>query len=70
MFDLAGWDVGVWLMIVIDVVAVIILGLAIAYGSRMWRMDPQDPVTLKKSDETTRRLYHPTRRPGEGSLFR
>ena len=59
MFDLGGWHIGVYLMIVIDVVAVVILGAAIAYGSRMWRDAPTDPVPLKQSDRATRRLYHP-----------
>jgi len=67
MFDLGGWHVGVWLMIVIDVAAVVILGLAIAYGSRMWREAPRDLATLKKSDEATRRLYHPAKGPGDRS---
>jgi hypothetical protein len=35
MFDVGGWNIGVWLMIAIDVAAVVILGLAIAYGNRM-----------------------------------
>ena len=59
MFDLGGWHVGVYLMIAIDVAAMVILGLAIAYGSRMWRDAPGDLATLKESDRAARRLYHP-----------
>ncbi len=37
MSDLGGWHIGVYLMIAIDVAAVVSLGIAIAYGTRMWR---------------------------------
>jgi hypothetical protein len=59
MFGLGGWHVGVYLMIAIDVVAVVILGAAIAYASRMWRDAPKDLATQEESDRATRRLYHP-----------
>jgi len=61
MFDLGGWHIGVWLMIVINIAAVVILGLAIAYASRMWRARPQDPRTLEASDAATWELYHPVK---------
>ncbi len=60
-FDLGGWHVGVWLMIVIDVIAVVILGLAIAYASRVWRGRKQDPRTVEASDAATWELYHPVK---------
>ena len=53
MFDLGGWNVGFWLMVVIDIAAVAVLGLAIAYSSHMWRKRRQDPRTVKASDEAT-----------------
>ena len=59
MFDLGGWNVGFWLMVVIDIAAVAVLGLAIFYGTRMWRRRQQDPRTVDASDEATWRLYHP-----------
>ena len=43
MFDLGGWHAGVFLMIAIDIAAVVVLGMAISYGSRMWREEPQQP---------------------------
>jgi hypothetical protein len=43
MFDLGGWHAGVFLMIAIDIAAVVILGMAISYGSRMWREEPRQP---------------------------
>ena len=70
MFDLGGWHVGVWLMIVIDVAAVVILGLAMAYASRMWREAPRDLATLKESDDATRRLYHRATGAGDKSSSR
>ncbi len=58
MLDIGAWHVGAWLMWVIDVSAVVILGLAIIYGAAMWRRRSQDPGILEESDEATRRLYH------------
>ena len=46
MFDLGSWNIGVWLMIMIDVAAVVILGLAIAYGNRM-SMETRDVRFLR-----------------------
>ena len=54
-------DWGEWMWFVIDLVAVAILGGAIAYGSVMWRQRPQDPETQRRSDETTRELYNSSR---------
>lgn len=70
MFDLGGWNVGFWLMVVIDIAAVAVLGLAIAYSSHMWRKRRQDPRTVKASDEATRRLYHPTKDADDKRSFR
>ena len=51
-------DWGGWMWFVIDVVAVGILGGAMAYGIMMWRNRPTDPETQRRSDEKTRELYH------------
>jgi hypothetical protein len=59
MFDLAEWNIGFWLMVIIDIVAVAVLGLAILYGSQMWRRRRRDPGTKKAADDATWRLYHP-----------
>jgi hypothetical protein len=59
MLDLAEWNVGFWLMVIIDIAAVVVLGLAILYGSRMWRKRSRDPHTVQAADEATWRLYHP-----------
>jgi len=59
MFDLGGWHIGVYLMIAINVAAVVILGAAMGYASRMWRDAPRDLATLRESDRGIRHLYHP-----------
>jgi hypothetical protein len=59
MFDLGGWHIGVYLMIAIDVAAVIILWVALAYGSRIGREAARDFATARNSDRATRRLYRP-----------
>ena len=51
-------DWGGWMWFVIDVLAVAVLGGAIAYGTTMWRHRPMDPETQRRSDEATRDLYH------------
>lgn len=51
-------DWGGWMWFVIDVVAVVILGGAIAYGASMWRHRSTDPEVQRRSDEATRDLYH------------
>jgi hypothetical protein len=51
-------DWGGWMWFVIDVVAVAILGGAIAYGAAMWHQRPRDPETERRSDQATRDLYH------------
>ncbi len=48
MFDLGGWHAGVFLMIAIDIAAVVILGMAISYGSRMWREEPQPSQRISR----------------------
>lgn len=57
MFDATAWNEGLW--VVIDILAVAVLGLAIFHGTRMWRNRPRDPVLQKQSDEAARRLYPP-----------
>jgi hypothetical protein len=51
-------DWGGWMWFVIDVLAVAVLGGAIAYGTSMWRHRSLDPEIQRKSDEATRELYH------------
>jgi hypothetical protein len=57
MFSETAWNEGLWLWVVIDILAVVVLGLAIFYGTRMWRSRPNDPIVQRQSDEATRRLY-------------
>jgi len=57
MFDLGGWHIGVYLMIAIDVAAVAILGMAIAYGSRMAQDAQRDFATVRRADRAPHRLY-------------
>ena len=54
-------DWGGWMWFVIDVVAVGVLGGAMAYGIIQWRHRPTDPETQRRSDEKTRELYHHNR---------
>jgi hypothetical protein len=61
MFDFS------WLMVIIDIAAVAVLGLAILYGTRMWRKRSQDPRTKQAEEEATRRLYHPANEADDGS---
>jgi len=58
VFQEAAMDWGGWMWFVIDVLAVAVLGGAIAYGTSMWRHRPTDPETQRKSDQATRDLYH------------
>jgi hypothetical protein len=57
MFTETAWNEGLWLWVVIDVLAVLVLGLAILYGTRMWQNRPRDPALQRQSDEAARRLY-------------
>lgn len=59
MSDLGGWHIGVYLMIAIDVAAVIILGMALAYGSRIGRDAAGDFARVRKSGRAPSRLYRP-----------
>jgi hypothetical protein len=58
MIDIGAWQEGGWLWLVIDVLAVVILGSALFYASRTWRNRPRNPVVERESDEATRRLYN------------
>jgi hypothetical protein len=51
-------DTSSWLWVVIDVVAVLILAAAMAYGAYMWRTRSRNAVLQRVSDEATDRLYH------------
>jgi hypothetical protein len=44
---------------IMDVLAVVILGGALAYGTLAWRQRSRDAATRRASDEATRHLYHP-----------
>ena len=57
MSDLGGWHIGVYLMIALDVAAVVMLGMALAYGNRIGREAPGDFATVRKPDRAPRRLY-------------
>ena len=51
-------DWGGWMWFAVDVVGVIILGAAIAYGNAMWSRRSRDPESLRRTEEATRELYH------------
>jgi hypothetical protein len=55
---------------VMDVLAVVILGGALAYGTHMWRTRPRDDAIERASDEATRRLYHSEDDTGNKPLTR
>ena len=55
MFDLTGWGSGTWLWLVIDVVAVVVLGAAMLYASRTWLT--RSPAGRDATEEATRGLY-------------
>ena len=57
MFNELGWNEGLGLWVVIDILAVMVLGFALFYASGMWRNRPLDPVLQRQSDQATRRLY-------------
>jgi hypothetical protein len=63
-------DWGGWMWFVIDVLAVAVLGGAMAYGAHMWRNRSQDPAVKRASDKATRRLYHPQDDMGNKPLTR
>ena len=50
-------DTSSWLWMVIDVAAVVILGVAMAYGGAMWRQRSRNPILNRISDDATHRLY-------------
>jgi hypothetical protein len=54
----ASYDWGGWMWVIIDIVAVVILGAAIIAGTIMWGKRPRDAETRRKSEEATRELYH------------
>jgi hypothetical protein len=51
-------NTGEWQWFAIDVIAVIILGIAIAYGVMMWRRRSRSAVVKEMRDDATRDLYH------------
>jgi MYXO-CTERM domain-containing protein len=46
-----------WMWFVIDVIAVGLLGLALAYGIWAWRRRRKSPTIERARDEATRRAY-------------
>lgn len=55
-------DFGGWLWLFIDVVLVLVLGGALAYGIVRWRQWKRHPVAAAERDRATRELY--SRREG------
>jgi len=58
MLDIGAWQEGGWLWLIIDVLAVAIFAIALAYASSTWHRRSRDPVVQRESDEATRRLYN------------
>jgi ABC-type transporter Mla subunit MlaD len=54
-------DYGAWFWLFSVVVLVAILGLALVYGTGMWRRRFRDRTTEEIRDEATDRLYHKQR---------
>jgi protein-S-isoprenylcysteine O-methyltransferase Ste14 len=50
-------DAGGWLWLVIDVIGVVVLGAAIAYGIWQWRSRSRNPSLERAREEATKRLY-------------
>jgi hypothetical protein len=57
MFELSDWGAGTWLWLVIDVGAVVILGIALLYASRMWWKERGDRANREVTERATRDLY-------------
>jgi hypothetical protein len=51
-------DYGGWMWLLIDVGLVAILGIAIAYGTIMWRRRPKDAQIEQVRDEATKRAFN------------
>jgi protein-S-isoprenylcysteine O-methyltransferase Ste14 len=50
-------DASGWLIFAMEVVGVILLGAALAYGLWMWRTRTRNPVVERAREEATKRLY-------------
>ncbi len=50
-------EIGGWLWAFIDIVLVVALGGALAYGTLMWRKWRQHPDKAAERDRKTRELY-------------
>ncbi len=59
-------ELGGWLWIVIDVVAVAVLGAAIAYAAMQWRHRRKDAAAQIARDRATRELYRQESRSADG----
>lgn len=46
-----------WMWLTIDVLFVAVLGVAVAYGTMMWRHRHRDPATERVRDQATRDQY-------------
>jgi hypothetical protein len=50
-------DLGGWLWMILDVVAVVLLAGALIYGTVLWRRRRGDAATRHAQDESTREVY-------------
>jgi hypothetical protein len=50
-------DIGGWLWVIIDVLAVAVLAGAMIYGGRMWANRRRDPATDQATERAVRELY-------------
>jgi hypothetical protein len=54
-------DIGGWLWVVIDVIAVAVLAGALIYGGSMWARRRRDPAIRQAQERATRELYQKER---------
>jgi hypothetical protein len=50
-------DASGWLIFTMEVIGVIFLGAALAYGLWMWRSRSRNPIVERAREEATKRLY-------------
>ena len=50
-------DLGGWLWLILDVLAVALLAGALIYGTVLWRRRRRDAATRRAQDESTREVY-------------
>jgi hypothetical protein len=59
-------EAGGWMWLLLDVAAVAVLGVALAYGVMVWRKR-RSPAAEAARDRATRNLYHSENGASEGS---